>query len=330
VYPPTEANLAFFAAQLAAGAVVAIPTETVYGLAANACNPDACQQIFSIKGRPLLDPLIVHLADVNAVAGVARTDHLPLGKLAEAFWPGPLTVILPKRPAISDLITAGRPTVAVRVPGHPVARQLLQLCAFPLAAPSANPFGYVSPSEAAHVAAAFAERVPWTIDGGPCAIGIESTILDLTDAAGPRILRLGAIGADSIAKVLGCPVLPPPCRATGALKAPGTMERHYSPRTPVVLHPPGNLPAARETAARIFIHRPPRPLANDFWLSEAAGDWPSAARALFALLRAIDAQGFARIEAELPDTTLPHPLAAAIADRLSRAAARRGPQVTDA
>jgi len=323
VYPASAANLRFFAGLLRDGGMVAMPTETVYGLAANALDPGACRAIFAVKGRPLFDPLIVHVADAAMAETLA---FLPerFAPLAAAFWPGPLTLIVPKRPVVPDLVTAGKDTVALRLPRHPVARALLEQANVPLAAPSANPFGYVSPTRPEHVAESFGARVPFILDGGPCAIGIESTILDLSDPARPAILRPGAVTASAIAAVLGTAVqerrVVVPQGA--AAPAPGTLERHYSPRSPLALFPEGASPPAQEGETVLLLKRPEQDSANPhiFWLSET-GDPAEMAATLFTLLRQLDRAGYRRILCELPGSAAAG-LAAAIRDRLLRAAGR--------
>lgn len=215
---------------LTAGQVVALPTETVYGLAANALDPGAVERIFAIKGRPAHNPVIVHVASL-AMARACAT-HWPAlaDKLAKAFWPGPLTLVLPKSNALPAVVTAGGPTVGIRWPDHPVFQAVVQRCGFPLAAPSANVSGQVSPTAAEHVASSLGDRVPLIVDGGSCVIGIESTVLDLS-VSPPRILRPGMIHAESLTAVVG-PVRTAPF-AGGRPRSPGLLLRHYSPRAPL-------------------------------------------------------------------------------------------------
>jgi L-threonylcarbamoyladenylate synthase len=259
---------------------------------------------------------------VRDLARVAVPNAAAL-RLARAFWPGPLTLVLPKTAAVPAVATAGLPSVAVRMPSHPLFRRLIRLAGVPLAAPSANPFGYVSPTSAAHVAASMGSRVRHILDGGPSRIGLESTIVDLRDPLRPVLLRPGAVSRGDLARVLGVAVaVPRRRRLKGARLAPGQMARHYSPRTPVVLH--ARL-SAREAAARpadawLFISRPAGRLAgNVFWLGEG-GDLRPAARRLFAMLRRLDEAGFRRIHAERPRGA---GIAEALGDRLERASAGR-------
>jgi L-threonylcarbamoyladenylate synthase len=234
----TPRNLQRLARALIAGEVVAVPTETVYGLAGDALNPQAVKKIFRAKGRPTNDPLIVHLHSLAQLDALAEK-NAAVEELARAFWPGPLTLVLPKKPAVPDLVTSGRPSVAVRMPRHPLFRALLRACGLPLAAPSANPFGYISPTTAAHVRDGLGKKIRYILDGGDCDIGLESTILDLRDPLHPAILRPGAIERRAIERVLRVSVKAAhgeTTRAHASAIAPGLLARHYSPRTPIRLH----------------------------------------------------------------------------------------------
>lgn len=322
---PDATGIARAAELLRAGEIVAVPTETVYGLAANALDERAVRRVFDAKGRPFIDPLIVHVADLAALEGLAEpSPHL--AKLAAAFWPGPLTVVLRKRGCVPDLVTAGEPTVAVRLPAHPVMREVLRVSGLALAAPSANPFGYVSPTSAAHVRDSLGERCPHILDGGPCAHGVESTILHLADPAGVRLLRPGPVTAEAVAALLGVPVAAAPSHMDNkaAQVAPGMLDRHYSPRTPLTLHAPGALPRVFGPGRIAVIHRarPASPTvdgAEHFWFSES-GEPAEVARTLFALVRHLDAQGFDALHAEASPAG---GIGDAINDRLRRAAAKR-------
>lgn len=320
IHRPTPRNLELLAAALRRGELVAVPTETVYGLAADATNPEACAAIFRAKGRPANDPLIVHVLDLKQAAEVAELNEAAR-QLAERFWPGPLTLVLPKRSIIPDVATSGGPTVAIRMPAHPLMRRMLRLAKRPLAAPSANPFGYVSPTTARHVSDGLGSQIRFILDGGPCTIGLESTIVDLRDARRPVVLRPGAITAQQISEALGTPVRSrrKVVSTKRAAAAPGMLARHYSPRTPVVLH--GRLPdVTPPDEARVHFRRADSDgKANTFHLSED-GSGRSAARRLFGVLRDLDRGRWRRLHIELaPDDD---PLAAAINDRLRRAAAR--------
>lgn len=324
VYRGTPRNLARLARVLREGGLVAVPTETVYGLAANALDAEACRRIFVAKGRPADDPLIVHIHAQRQLNEIAVPNDAAV-KLAAAFWPGPLTMVLPKRAVVPGIVTSGLPSVAVRMPRHPVFRRLLRAVALPLAAPSANPFGYISPTCATHVRASLGGRIKHILDGGPAAIGLESTIVDLRRPDAPRVLRPGAITASQIESVLGTPVRNGPASKRKSIRAqlaPGLLDRHYSPRTPSVLHPrldPRAAAASSADEAWIFLARPEgRWGRNVFWL-DARGDLRAAGRRLFDVLRRADAGGFTRIHLEsAPDTDV----GIAINDRLRRAAAQ--------
>lgn len=314
------ADLARAAELLRQGACVALPTETVYGLAADATNPAALAQVFAIKGRPLLDPLIVHVLDQAALAQVAEPDPR-LAKLAQ-LWPGPLTVVLRRKPVVPDLVTAGKDTVAVRIPAHPLFREVLRLAGRPLAAPSANPFGYVSPTKAAHVRDSLGGRCPWIVDGGACAHGVESTILDLSVPGRARLLRPGPIPVETLRELLGeVEIVTRAAPAHAAQDAPGMLERHYSPATRVALFPHGTSPVitAPRSAVLFLGRRAAPPAAADVFLLSESGSTEEAARHLFDLLRQLDGRGYAIIHAELAP---PAGLGAAFNDRLTRAAAR--------
>jgi len=324
IRPSDAGAVAEAVACLRAGGVVALPTETVYGLGAAARLPGAVARIFAIKGRPLVDPLIVHVADLAAAEGVAEFG-LNARRLAAAFWPGPLTLVLPRRPGLPDLVTAGRPSVAVRVSAHPVMHAVVVGLGEPIAAPSANPFGYLSPTRAEHVAATLGDRVDLILDGGPCAVGVESTILDLRDDAAPKWLRPGGLPLEAVEALLACPVpdgraAATPALAGGAEVAPGLLATHYQPRTRLTVFPAGTAPAGAEPGqAVVWQRRPGRPTPDDFWLTED-GDLTTAAATLFDLLNRLDDGRWAALAVEAaPDRGLGR----AINDRLARAAAKR-------
>lgn len=324
LYRGTPRELARLARALRRGELVAVPTETVYGLAANALDARACRKIFAAKGRPSSDPLIVHIYAWKDLAPIAEPNAAAL-LLAKKFWPGPLTLVLPKKFVVPGVVTAGRPSVAVRMPRHPLFRRLLKSSGLPLAAPSANSFGYVSPTTAGHVLAGLGGKIRHILDGGPAAIGLESTIVDLRNPARPSLLRPGAVTRAELERALGCRVPTATVArhpARGAQLAPGLLARHYSPRTPMVLHPrikPSEVRAGDAREAWLFLAKP-RTLtgANVRWL-DARGNLRRAAWRLFARLRTLDAGGFRKIHAELAPGT---GLAEAINDRLRRAAAR--------
>jgi L-threonylcarbamoyladenylate synthase len=302
-----------------AGGLVAFPTETVYGLGCDALNPDAAAKVFEAKQRPRFDPLIVHLADRSMIETVVMFVPSSAQRLMDVFWPGPLTLILPKQPVVPDLVTAGLATVAVRMPDHSIARSLIREAQTPIAAPSANPFGYVSPTTAQHVRDGLGDRVDLILDGGPCPVGVESTILSLAGAR-PELLRPGSLTLEAIRTVIG-----PVDRATSAaetVQVPGQSPRHYATRTAVTILPgPGAWPIL-ESGERVGLlaMSKPRDLAGQFHTVEVlspTGDLREAARNLFAALRKLDALGLDRIYAEPCVET---GLGLAIMDRLRRCA----------
>ncbi|MDD2765565.1 MAG: L-threonylcarbamoyladenylate synthase [Opitutaceae bacterium] len=323
IHRGTPETLRRLARVLRRGGLVAVPTETVYGLAANALDAKACRRIFRAKRRPANDPLIVHVADRRMLARIAEPNDA-VDRLARAFWPGPLTLILKRKAVIPAVVTAGLPSVAVRMPAHPLLRRLLRACGLPLAAPSANPFGYVSPTTAAHVQEGLGQAIRHILDGGPCRHGLESTIVDIRDPQRPVLLRPGVITAAQLERVLGGPVRTLVRRRTARPLAPGLLARHYSPRRPLLTHRCITAAmAARGGADEAWIcFRKPAWAArakNIFWLS-AGGDPRQAGRRLFALLRRLDRGPWRRLHAELAPADGP---GAAINDRLRRAAASR-------
>lgn len=312
------------ATRLRAGGLVAFPTETVYGLGANALNARAVANIYAVKNRPRFDPLIVHVADAVSVADYAAGVDDRARRLMKRFWPGPLTLVLPKLPVVPDIVTAGRATVAVRQPAHSVALDLLRAVRFPIAAPSANPFGYVSPTTAAHVQDTLGHALDEIIDGGPCSVGVESTVLALD---GPRaaLLRPGGVTLEQLESVIG-KIDTPSSSGDSARpdpRSPGTLPVHYAPRVPLVLLQPGQAvprPAKGERVGLLTLA--PRADAPGYAVTEhlsANGDLIEAAANLFAALRRLDTQNLRRVIVEpVPETGLGR----AIMDRLCRAAAR--------
>ena len=303
---------------------MAVPTETVYGLAADALNPRACRKIFTAKGRPTSDPLIVHVHSLDQVAAIAKWNQSAM-RLAKSFWPGPLTLVLPKKPVVPDIISAGLASVAVRMPSHRLFRRLLKLAGTPLAAPSANRFGYISPTTARHVHDGLAKKIRHILDGGPSKIGLESTIVDLRRESRPRLLRPGAITQTELERALGRKLIRLSTRSSRANQhlvqvAPGLLTRHYSPRTPIELHQQITLPRnGSPSEAWVLASRPTkRQDKNVFWL-DAGGDLKGAARRLFSILRKLDDGRFKKIHIEIAHGG---GLADAINDRLRRAAAR--------
>lgn len=315
IIPHSPAAIQQAAEILRAGGVVAFPTETVYGLGADALNAEAAARIFEIKGRPRFDPLIVHVTDVAAARELVADFPPQAARLAEQFWPGPLTLVLPKQPQVPELVTAGLPTVAVRVPAHPVARELLQAAGCPIAAPSANRFGCVSPTRAEHVAEQLGAAVELILDGGPCDVGLESTIVSLADPASPVLLRPGGLPLEELQSVLG-----PITIATDDAQpvAPGMLPRHYAPRTRVVVVDRLDDLTAEQRTGRVGVLSLD-PVAADFAAVEVlspSGDLREAATRLFAAMHRLDAQSLDRIIAlRVPDEGLGR----AINDRLRRA-----------
>ena len=267
------------------GGIGGIPTETVYGLAANALNPSAVRKIFEAKGRPFIDPLIVHVCDIDMAESIAYFDA-DAKKLADKFWPGPLTMILKRRECISDIVTAGLDTVAVRMPAHPITSQLIRTTKLPLAAPSANPFGYVSPTTAAHVREQLGDKIDFVLDGGECKCGVESTIVMMTSSP-KKLLRPGPIPPDAIEKALGEAIDRSPKKNEAHPEAPGMLKSHYAPKSRLILFDdPAEIPPDFEGEI-IYQKRPDSPKKRDYWLSENGGQ-EECAHNLFKLIRALD------------------------------------------
>lgn len=302
---------------LCEGKLVAIPTETVYGLAANALDADACLQIYKAKNRPAFDPLIVHVGDVASVPKYVMDFPEEARRLCERFWPGPLTVVLPKKPIIPDLVTSGNSSVAIRVPSHPLTQKLLDLLDFPLAAPSANPFSYVSPTTAQHVQEQLGDRIDYILDGGPCQVGIESTIIRF-DNGKVEVLRLGGTALEEIENITG--KLEKQLQSGSNPAAPGQLDQHYSPHTRFVLTDFNTLNTIPENCGFLRFQNPvPEMDPAHQWILASDGNTDTAARNLFTMMREMDARKFAVIFAELvPEEGL----GPAVNDRLRRAAAQ--------
>lgn len=306
------------AALLRQGELVAIPTETVYGLAANAFLEEAVVKIFEAKNRPAFDPLIVHSYNLEAFKEIAAALPDTAYKLAEAFMPGPLTLILPRSKKVPLLVTSGHDSVGVRIPDHPLTLNLLRKLDFPLAAPSANPFGYVSPTTAQHVNQQLGERIPYILNGGSCQVGIESTIISLTGRE-PEILRLGGLALEDIERVLGKPVKYVKISSSNP-QAPGMLSSHYAPRKKIII---GNIAQLlqqynlTEVGVLSFNKKFENiPVAQQVQLTQT-GRVQEAARNLFSALRYLDEQPIEIIVAEfVPDEGLGR----AVNDRLRRAA----------
>ncbi len=317
---------------LRSGGLVAFPTETVYGLGADATNERAVRQIFEVKGRPADHPLIVHLPSAEQLESWAHEVPEAAYRLAERFWPGPLTLILRRRAGVLDVVTGAQETVGVRVPGHQLALELLAAFGGGLAAPSANRFGRISPTTAAHVRAELGGRVDLILDGGPCGVGLESTILDLS-ALGrrggqPRLLRPGAVSAEMLREILGREVERGSSKDGALPRVSGSLASHYAPATPAVLvadalaYVQAYMRACgverSEVACAVLARRPQpaeAPLPRGLW--RTLPDEPDGyGRHLYAALRELDAAGCGRIVVEAPPQT---PAWAAVADRLRRA-----------
>jgi L-threonylcarbamoyladenylate synthase len=324
------------------GGLVAFPTETVYGLGADAANPAAVDRIFAVKGRPRTHPVIVHLAEPTAIKAWAADVPPEAWTLAEAFWPGPLTLILPRADHVPDAVTGGAGTVGLRVPDQPLALELLAAFGGGIAAPSANRFGRVSPTTAAHVRADLGTDVDLILDGGPCAVGVESTIVDLSRSA-PRVLRLGGLSVDALSEALGHPVEVTAVAAgepsdtadgpgaaaaggTGAVRAPGTLPSHYAPeaRVEVVAAEAvaGRAVTLLSEGRRVGLLAPRRieglPAGVD--ALPPAGGAQAYAQCLYQRLREADRRGLDVLLAVPPPEV---GIGAAVADRLRRAAATR-------
>ena len=313
VVPATPEAIRQAAQALAQGDIVAFPTETVYGLGANALDARAIAKVFAAKERPRFNPLIVHVPGLEAAERYAVMNDTAW-RLAEAFWPGPLSLVLKKRPAcgIADLVSAGLDTIALRAPAHPVAQALLEAAQLPIAAPSANRSGRVSPTTAAHVQAELGERPAMILDGGPCPLGIESTVVSVIEPE-PGLLRPGALPREAIELVLGAPLLAVNANHRGA--SPGQLETHYAPSTKLRLGATG---VSSSEALLAFGPEAPQGARVTINLS-ASGNLEEAAVKLFAALRELDQTGATAI-AVMPIPA--HGLGEAINDRLQRAANR--------
>ena len=315
---PSEQEIEKAAEILRSGGLVAFPTETVYGLGADASNPAAVKKIFAAKGRPADHPVIVHIADMSELKHWAAEVPRAAWLLAEKFWPGPLTMVLKRSPHVNDLISGGQNSIGLRVPGHPVAQQLLKAFGGGIAAPSANKFGRLSPTTAEHVREELGNAVEMVLDGGPCDVGIESTIVDLTNDP-PAILRPGRVSAQQIADAL---LVPLGESAADRPRVPGSLASHYAPRAPLKLVHPDEI----ENYVRRQVVQPPvavlarrgRPRDSKVALWQVAPETPEEyARLLYASLRRLDDAGCRLIVVE----ALPLlPEWAAVRDRLDRAA----------
>lgn len=319
---PADAEaIARAAAIIRRGGLVAFPTETVYGLGAHALDAAAVARIFEAKGRPSYNPIIVHVPDLAAARGLARAWPEAADRLAAAFWPGPLTIVVPKAAAVPDLVTAGHGSVALRVPAHPVAQALLRAAGVPIAAPSANRSGEVSPTTAAHVAKSLDGRIDLVLDAGPSAVGIESVVIDLTGTP-PALLRPGAIRADALSRIVGplasAPVAP---RPDAPRVAPGQLDRHYAPHATLHL-----VTTLEEALARLNDPHLPRPIGGIVHtmpdlpvdhLLRLSADAAEYGHALYDTLHRVDELGCATV---LVEHAPPDPAWDGVRDRLARAA----------
>lgn len=308
------------AALLEAGELVAIPTETVYGLAANALNESAVVKIFEAKNRPFFDPLIVHLANIEQIPLFTQNMPEKARELARHFMPGPLTLLLEKNDRVPDLVTAGSPLVAIRIPRHPLSLELLANLSFPLAAPSANPFGYISPTTAQHVDQQLGELIPYILEGGPCEIGLESTIVGFQENE-VVVHRKGGIPVEAIESIIG--KVSVQTHSTSNPNSPGRLESHYAPATPIFLGDIRTLlkAYAGKKVGIISFQDPYQDLevTARVVLSEK-GDFNEAARNLFSGMRWLDGQA---LDVILASWAPEKHLGRAINDRLGRAAAKR-------
>ena len=315
---------------MAAGGLVAFPTETVYGLGADAFNSSALARVFEAKNRPRFDPLIIHIAEENALDRIVDTASLNraarerLSLLSVRFWPGPLTLVLPKRAEVPELATAGLAAAAVRFPSHPVAQKLIRLSTGAVAAPSANPFGCLSPTRAGHVRDQLGERVDCIIDGGRTEVGIESTVLDISGER-PAILRPGGTSREAIEAVIGPVELNTASQAApqAAPMSPGQLKSHYAPGTPLILHRNGALASLPVTSGegRLYFSPPPflvsgKEAGGNTRILSKSGDLCEAAANLFDMLHELDSLGLSLIRAEEAPG---YGLGEAINDRLRRA-----------
>lgn len=319
----TEQHILAAAERIGGGELVAFPTETVYGLGANALDPIAVAKIFELKQRPKFDPLIVHVADAAQINDVAASVPEMAKALIEKFWPGPLSLVLKKLPCVPDIVTAGLSSVAIRCPQHDVAQRLIRAAGVPVAAPSANRFGMVSPTTAAHVVESFGDRLPCVLDDGPCRIGVESTVISFveSDCGTPKLLRHGGITQEQIESVTGSinTIMHQESQPT----SPGQLSRHYSPATPLFFADDTSLEQAKEGKSKFGLISFRTPDSDNGFhsieiLSEG-GDFREAAANLFAAMRRLDSMDLDLIIAEpIPEVELGR----AMMDRLRRAAAR--------
>jgi L-threonylcarbamoyladenylate synthase len=304
------------------GGIVAFPTETVYGLGANTFNPIAVARIFEVKKRPYFDPLIVHVASQGGLDKLVSEIPPDAKKVIEQFWPGPLTIVLLKKEEVPEIVTSGLPTVAVRMPRHPMALSLIALSGSPIVGPSANPFGYLSPTTAEHVRNQLGNQIDFILDGGPCEVGVESTIISFKEKR-PRLLRPGGVPLEEIESIIGQVEVHP--RVEDKPLAPGMLRRHYAPRTPILLDWENkNFDFNRDKKIGLLVFQEPRWSFKFHHIEVLSkkGDFREAAANLFAAIRRLDELNLDVILAE----TIPEVgLGRAIMDRLRRASAKELP-----
>jgi L-threonylcarbamoyladenylate synthase len=340
IYPVNEKNLALAAAAIRRGDLAAFPTETVYGLGGDAFNPSALAKIFEAKRRPRFDPLIIHIAGIASLENIADLSLLDasarekIRRLTAALWPGPLTLILPKQPAVPDLATSGLATAAIRFPSHPAAQALIRLSTGAVAAPSANRFGCLSPTSAEHVAEQLGDKVDIILDGGRSSVGVESTVLDMTQGmpciqgllCKPRILRPGGVSREQIEAIIGPVAMGDNSTTVAAPVSPGQLKSHYAPGVPLtVLRREEMIAQGYEVGlGYLFFDGASRDAwkkgdRRHIWTLSENGDAVEAAANLFAILHEMEKPGLSGIRAELAPAG---GLGEAINDRLSRAAAK--------
>lgn len=324
-YPTAQADLnktiSKGAEKIKEGGVVAIPTETVYGLAADVFQPEAIQRVFKIKGRPHFNPLIAHIADTKQIQTLSPTLPKKAKQLVEAYWPGPLTIVLPKLPTVPDIVTGGKPSVAIRMPNHPIARQVIEQAGTAVAAPSANLFTYTSPTTAQHVQEQLGDQCDLIIDGGACRIGVESTVISfVTDE--PTILRPGGISKEQIEAVIG-PVQQQMDKAQEESESPGMLPNHYAPKTKLEAYE--TLPESIELDEKIgiiLLQPNGRSYAGPVEILSETGNLPEAAANFYAALRRLDQLGLDKMVTEyFPNRGI----GIAVNNRLSKAAMGRAP-----
>lgn len=319
----TDQTIKKAAAIIRRGGLVAFPTETVYGLGADALNKNAVARLFEVKERPFFDPLIVHVSSISAVEEVVAPLDRRVVRLMEQFWPGPLTLVLTKSSAVPEIVTAGLPTVAVRMPAHPAALKLIRAAERPIAAPSANKFGRLSPTTAAHVEEQLGVNVEMILDGGPCPIGVESTVVELiscSDRLQAYLLRPGGLSVEELEEVITCVDILEVAPATP--HSPGQLLHHYAPQTPLRLLQEGEIPAAEGARMGLLAFKSSQedPSYEKIEILSPTGDLREAAANLFACLHRLDRAGLDLLYAEPVPTT---GLGRAIMNRLRKAAVKR-------